>query len=203
MRELFGLASFPRATSALLIDAAHNGAQAATLLVALVETRADSLSSELERLESEGDRLKHELTKAVRRGRVADVERGTLLALAEALDDTVDAMTEAGHIIAGCDCGSSAYLLAGVLRDIARTEVKVIEVLSGSRANDRAAQLRRAHELAEEGRRILRHALGEAIGQGTEPMLALRTKRCLDHLAVALDAEGRAVHRTDRAVSGM
>jgi hypothetical protein len=196
-----GLSGTPRDVYALLAEAAENAAQASTLLTTLVQTGDRNVVGELTWLEGEGDRISHELFRAVRRVRVAGADRGPLLDLTEALDDAVDAVEDAGHAVPDCECGGSGERLAGVIRDVARTQTKLIALLRTQGEHDDQYYVDTAHRLAEEGRSVVRAALADSVGEGIDPMVAMRQKLCFERLATALDAAVQAVYSTDRAIS--
>jgi uncharacterized protein Yka (UPF0111/DUF47 family) len=195
-----GLARLPRRLGALLDEAAGNTAEAARELERLIETADVHAADTIERREQNGDRITHDLARELRHSRLADADRGRILALAEALDDVVDTIDAAAHE-AGCDCRPTSTLLAGVLRDATRASARAVQALGGG-SFEIERELAAIRALVDEGERIMRAASAELLRAG-EPIEAIRGKTCLERVDAALRANrtlAETVERTALAV---
>ena len=189
-----GLARLPHGVRRLLDDAADNAAAAAIVFEHLTHTRDPSALDELERLELEGDRITRDLIHALRNSRLASDERGRLLALAQAVDDTIDALENAGREALHCDCGNHTRPIAGVIRDVVRTQARAVHQLTAQIALDDDM----TGGLPAEGRRVLRRALAEASNADGEPLLAIRRTSCIKQFERSFTASVRAVKTVER-----
>ena len=189
------LGRLPRELRELLIETATIAAAAAPLLQRVVETRDRAAIAELERLESEGDRIRHEVAALLRGSRLRSDDRGRLLALVEVLDDTLDALEEAAHRVSGCECDARVRTMTAVVRDAVRVEVRALREFLADAQTEAA---REAAALEREGELIRRGALAEAAFATDGPLAAVRRRTCIDDVARPLDAALRAIAAIER-----
>lgn len=197
---VIGLGRVPAAVALLLEEAADNAAEAAARLVQLMNSDPQRLADELERREQDGDRITHDLARALRNRRVAARERGSLRQLGEALDDVVDAVQSAGMEAGRCDCGPRASQVAQVLRDMSRGNARAVRLLQG-RAEERQAELERVRELGREGERLLRAAAAEAVLGQTDPLCAIARRGCVEQLRRATGAARQVAMAAERSAT--
>ena len=186
--------SVPRYESfdALFENAGANVEQATTLLAQLVVDWPDGgnqLRLELKELETEGDRITHDLihhlnVKAATPFPIADAH-----ALISQLDDVVDLAEEVADFMGLYRIEAAteqAIALAAVLQQAGQE-------LATALASLRRPQELRPHivaiqELEHEGDRLEREALSSLFDGGIDPMVVIRWKDLYERLEEAIDA---------------
>jgi uncharacterized protein Yka (UPF0111/DUF47 family) len=148
-----GLARLPRSVRELLDEAAGAAIAAAGALDALARdpTRRAALA-EIAELELDGDRITHELQRALGTARVGREERGDLLRAIQAIDDVLDLIDDAARelsLVSGTERATST------IKDLVRTSMASVERIEEPPAA-RESLHERAHALDDELRTELR-----------------------------------------------
>jgi uncharacterized protein Yka (UPF0111/DUF47 family) len=195
-----GLERLPGEVARLLEEAADNAKQAATELAQLLQEPTPQRFDQLERREGRGERITHDLTRALRNQRVASRDRGLLRELAEAVDDVVDSVREAGADASSCDCGASARQLAQVLRDMSRANARATRLLEAE-PGQRVAELDKVLLLRKQGERLLREAVAVTLMDRSDPLGAMMRHDCLERLAAGIAAARRVALAAERSAA--
>lgn len=195
-----GFARLPKAVRDLLAEAADDATAAGVALDALArDPRQTTAVAQIVSLEHDGDRITHELQRALASARVASQERSELLHAIEAVDDVLDVIDDAAREL---PCISDALprerliRTTAVIKDLVRTCMA-----AAGRIEDpptaREALHERAHELDDELRAELR-ALQRAVVDGEPDVLvALRATGLLRQLRSIGQASIRALRATE------
>ena len=142
---------------------------------ALVELLADWPASrdrlrDIRELEHEGDRLTHEVINLLNRTFVTPLDRDDMYRLASAIDDVCDHIDEAADNIDAYEVREvprSAQEQAEVIYRAASRLHEAVELLEGFRT--RSKQLVALRELEDEGDRLTREAIADALPLGSGP----------------------------------
>jgi uncharacterized protein len=146
------------------------------------------------RCEQEGDRITRQIIHRLYRSRVAAVDRGSIYALAEAIDDVVDEIEEASEDLAAYGIEApmeQAQQLGGVLRDSARAIRRALDRFRQLDSMDR--ETLEIRELEHEGDRIYRQAVASLFDGAIDPMLVIRWKDVLQGLEDGIDRTRQAM----------
>jgi hypothetical protein len=171
-----GLARLPQPVQELLDAAATNASATAgeALELSADLARAGELRASVLRLEDEGDRITHDLRHRLPRSKLGASERGELLALAEDVDDVVDAFDGLVYELVRTPAAlaDARASFTALLRDLTRATMEAVTRLEDSDVRDR--EVARAHALAGEARVTFRRARVGAV-DGTDVLSVLRT----------------------------
>ena len=147
---------------------------------------------EIKDLEDFGDRIIHDITRALHRTFVTPIDREDILALAGSLDDVVDAIDEAAqytleyNIEEPTDC---ARLLAAIIVQCAEQLESAVALLStkGSKLKDILPMVLEINRLENEADQIAARARNELFSNGFEVMQILKWRDIYDDLEQATD----------------
>jgi hypothetical protein len=84
------------------------------------------------------------------------------------------------------------------MRDGARAVARAIAVLDGPR-EELYVELERIRQLSSEGRRIRRAAVAEEMEKPADPLVAIRRKACIEHVAQGVRASAKVARAVERA----
>jgi uncharacterized protein len=156
-----------------------------------------SVSHELvKELESEGDRLTHDVIQLLNTQYVTPLDREDIYALATAIDDVVDHIEHASDLL-------GLYRIEGPMEQAveqARVLVAATEALARALATLRTAesvrqQLVEIKRLEDEGDRIVRDAIAALFeNEDVSPRVIIRWKDIFEALEQAIDACDRTAH---------
>jgi len=178
----------------LLRAAAENAVEAANLLNQLLNEphRFNELGPTIKDVESQGDRLTHDLFSLINRTFVTPLEREDLAALGVAIDSVVDAMEAAASRIGIYKVQETDRFLKGfghILRSQAGELVAAIDVVAGGKLpniHDRVVQINLLENQADE---LLRTALSQIFEDApNDPLRFITYKEIYETLEEATDA---------------
>jgi uncharacterized protein len=177
--------------------AGRNVLRAAELLDELLSTYPDRkhLAAEIKQCENEGDRITHEIIDRLNHTFVTPIDREDILALASALDDTVDFTEEVADYLGLYKIEApmeQSIRLAGVLRAAAKQIAEAIPQLRGFR--DISRHTVEINRLENEGDHISRGAMASLFDTGIDPMVVIRWKDLYERLEDAIDATERVAN---------
>lgn len=175
----------------LFEEAGRNVLRSAELLDTLLSSYPDTrkLASEIKDCEHEGDRITHDIIHRLNQTSVTPIDREDVLALASALDDTVDYTEEVADYLGLYRVEApmeQAIQLAGVLHAAAREIAEAIPQLRGFR--DISRHTVEINRLENEGDRITRGAIASLFDAGIDPMFVIVWKDLFERLEAAIDA---------------
>lgn len=181
----------------LFEEAGHNVLRSAELLDELLSDYPDSkeLAAEIKACENEGDRITHNIIDRLNHTSVTPIDREDILALASALDDTVDYTEEVADYLGLYRIEApmeQSLRLAGVLHAAAREIAEAIPQLRGFR--DISRHTVEINRLENEGDQITRGAVASLFDTGVDPMVVIRWKDLYERLEEAIDAAERVAH---------
>lgn len=175
----------------LFTRASGNARDIARILVELLEEWPESRDRlrDVRELESEGDRLTHEVINLLNRTFVTPFDRDDMYRLVTAIDDVCDHIDEAADNIDAYevhDVPDKARQQAEVIHRAASRLHDAVELLEGFKDSQR--QLVAVRELEDEGDRLEREALAELFRSGVDPLTIIRWKDIHEQLEEAIDA---------------
>ena len=181
----------------LFAEAGRNLLRAADLLGELLSTYPDRkhLATEIKRCENEGDRITHDIIDRLNHTFVTPIDREDILALASALDDTVDYTEEVADYLGLYRIEApmeQSIRLAGVLRAAAVEIAEALPQLRGFR--DISRHTVEINRLENEGDQITRGAMASLFDTGIDPMVVIRWKDLYERLEDAIDATERVAN---------
>jgi len=181
-----GFARLPTGLRDLLDEAATTAETAARLLHALVQEPrpAAGLVEEIAECERAGDRITHDLHRALRDRLALGDGRTQVLRLTTALDDVTDAVDEAAHalsVFADALPHDRAVELAAILRDLVRASMREVRGIEQP-PEQREWSHERAEALRDEFRRELRTTSAAVITAAPAPIDAVRAETLLQRL---------------------
>ena len=186
-----------RAYFELFAEAGRNVLHTAELLDTMLSDYPDSkhLAAEIKECEHEGDRITHEIVDRLNHTFVTPIDREDILALASALDDTVDYTEEVADYLGLYRIEApmeQAIQLAGVLRSAAKEIAAAIPQLRGVR--DISSHTVEINRLENEGDQITRGAVASLFDTGIDPMVVIRWKDLFERLEEAIDSTERVAN---------
>jgi uncharacterized protein len=197
-RRLTGvLVSSERIYFELFEEAGRNVLRTAELLDTMLSDYPDSknLAADIKDCEHEGDRITHEIIDRLNHTSVTPIDRQDILALASALDDSVDYTEEVADYLGLYRVEApmeQAIQLAGVLHAAAREIAEAIPRLRGFRdISDHTVEINR---LENEGDRITRAAIASLFDTRIDPMVVICWKDLFERLEAAIDATELVAH---------
>lgn len=175
----------------LFTRASGNARDIARLLVELLEDWPESRDRlrDVRELETEGDRLTHEVINLLNRTFVTPFDRDDMYRLVTAIDDVCDHIDEAADNIDAYEVQEvpdKARQQAEVIHRAASRLHDAVELLEGFKDSQR--QLVAVRELEDEGDRLEREALAELFRSGVDPLTIIRWKDIHEQLEEAIDA---------------
>ena len=175
----------------LFADASANARDIARALVDLIEGWPESRDRlrDIRELETEGDRLTHEVINLLNRTFVTPFDRDDMYRLASVIDDICDYVDEAADNIDAYevrDVPAKAREQADVIYRAASRLHEAVELLDGFK--DSSRQLVAVRELEDEGDRLEREAVAELFRSGADPLTIIRWKDIHAQLEEAVDA---------------
>jgi predicted phosphate transport protein (TIGR00153 family) len=181
----------------LFEEAARNLLRTAQLLDTMLSDYPDSkqLAADIKECEHEGDRITHDIIDRLNHTFVTPIDREDILALASALDDTVDYTEEVADYLGLYRIEApmeQAIALAGVLHGAAREIAAAIPALRGFR--DISSHTVEINRLENEGDQITRGAVASLFDTGIDPMVVIRWKDLFERLEAAIDATERVAN---------
>jgi predicted phosphate transport protein (TIGR00153 family) len=175
----------------LFTRASGNARDIARVLVELLEDWPESRDRlrDVRELETEGDRLTHEVINLLNRTFVTPFDRDDMYRLVSAIDDVCDHIDEAADNIDAYEVHEvpdKARQQAEVIHRAASRLHDAVELLEGFKDSQR--QLVAVRELEDEGDRLEREALAELFRSGVDPLTIIRWKDIHEQLEEAIDA---------------
>lgn len=195
MNTAIGLERLPRQIHLLLDEATTNLVGAANELDVLVQHGSPATLQAIELHEDEGDRIVHELISVVRASRRAGPDRERVIALAQAIDDVIDAVNELGWAWSRRPLGRLTDLMLQV-RDTARASAHAVRTVEHATAREQ--ELDRCREAGRDAHASARAARVWLLVEQDDPDLAVaghhllgRADACLDACARLCECVGR------------
>jgi predicted phosphate transport protein (TIGR00153 family) len=181
----------------LFEEAGRNALRSAELLDTLLSDYPDSnhLAAEIKGCEHEGDRITHDIIDRLNHTFVTPIDREDILALASALDDTVDFIEEVADYLGLYRIEApmeQSLRQASVLRAATREIAEAIPQLRGFR--DISRHTVEVNRLENEGDQITRGAMASLFDTGIDPMVVIRWKDLFERLEAAIDATERVAN---------
>ncbi len=186
-----------RAYFELFEEAGRNVLHTAKLLDTMLSDYPDSkhLATDIKQCEHEGDRITHDIIDRLNHTFVTPIDREDILALASALDDTVDYTEEVADYLGLYRIEApmeQAIQLAGVLHAAATEIAEAIPQLRGFR--DISRHTVEINRLENEGDQITRGAMASLFDTGIDPMVVIRWKDLFERLEAAIDSTERVAN---------
>ncbi|MEG3616197.1 DUF47 domain-containing protein [Isoptericola haloaureus] len=182
----------------LLAALARHTVTGASLLAELLgasRPERERIVAELAEAEHQADDVTHSIKRRLNQTFVTPFDRDDLYHLASALDDCMDAMDEAGHLIV-------LYKVAELPMAVSE-QVQVLQRCAELTA-DAMPRLRKLDQLPEycveinrlenQGDTLHRSLLGDLFDKVTDPILLIKLKEIVDNLEEATDAFERVAH---------
>jgi uncharacterized protein len=181
----------------LFEEAGRNVLRTTELLDKMLSDYPDSkhLAIEIKQCEHEGDRITHDIIDRLTHTFVTPIDREDILALASALDDTVDYTEEVADYLGLYRIEApmeQAIQLASVLHAAGREIAEAIPQLRGFR--DISRHTVEINRLENEGDQITRGAVASLFDTGIDPMVVIRWKDLFERLEAAVDATERVAN---------
>jgi predicted phosphate transport protein (TIGR00153 family) len=175
----------------LFTQASANARDIAHALVDLLDEWPSSRERlrDIRELETEGDRLTHEVINLLNRTFVTPLDRDDMYRLASAIDDVCDHIDEAADNIDAYEVKEVPKLAREQAEVIHRAAARLhdaVGLLEGFR--DSKKQLVALRELEDEGDRLAREAIAELFRSGADPLTIIRWKDIHEQLEEAVDA---------------
>jgi uncharacterized protein len=175
----------------LFNQASTNVRDIARALVELLDGWPESRGTlrDIRELETEGDRLTHEVIDLLNRTFVTPLDRDDMYRLATAIDDVCDYIDEAADNVDAYEVQEVPKLArqqAEVIHRAAARLCDAVALLEGFR--DSQKHLVAVRELEDEGDRLQREAVAELFRSGADPLTIIRWKDIHENLEDAVDA---------------
>ena len=188
-------ALMPREDQIVAAFSAHaaKGVEAAILFRALVAEpdRAEERQQELRRVEHEADEISRALVRKVQRSFVTPFDRSEILALADALDDVIDLMKDAGRRTLHYRFPSTEMMVAMADRIVTACEEirDMVPLLAAVPKNAEAimASCRRIDAIESEADRFLADGLQQLFSGDGSPGTKLTGERVYDLIEAVID----------------
>jgi len=178
----------------LLHQSAMNIHQVAIRILDLMENfeNVEAKVQEIKDLEDFGDDIIHDITRSLHRTFVTPIDREDILALAGSLDDVVDAIDEAAHMILEYQIEKpteNARLLAGTIVRCAEQLETAVSLLStrGSKLKEILPMTIEINRLENEADQIAARARSELFSGEFEVIDILKWRDIYDDLEEATD----------------
>lgn len=175
----------------LFEESARNAVTAAELLQRFIDGIPDepALAKEIGAVESETDRVTHDIIQHVGSTFVTPLEREDILELASALDDVVDFIDETADLILLYKVEApmeEAIQLCAILVEATRALAQAMPRLRSF--DDIRHYTVEVNRLENEGDRLSRQAIAGLFDGGIDPMVVIRWKDIYERLEQAIDA---------------
>jgi uncharacterized protein len=175
----------------LFNQASANARDIARALVDMLDEWPESKERlrDIREMETEGDRLTHEVINLLNRTFVTPFDRDDMYRLASAIDDVCDYVDEAADNIDAYEVREvpdKARQQAEVIHRAASRLHEAVELLQGFKDSKR--QLSALRELEDEGDRLEREAVAELFRGGADALTIIRWKDIHAQLEEAIDA---------------
>jgi predicted phosphate transport protein (TIGR00153 family) len=181
----------------LFEESIHNGVIAAGLLGEFVDAIPDKpeLLKRINEVESDTDRITHDIVKHLNQTFVTPLEREDILELASALDDIVDLIDETADLITLYKVEApmdEAHGLCVILIDAVKALEQAVPLLRNF--GDIRSFTVEVNRLENEGDRLSRQAIAGLFDGGIDPMVVIRWKDIFERLEDAIDATERVAN---------
>jgi predicted phosphate transport protein (TIGR00153 family) len=169
---------------------AANSLEAAKALQALFTdfTDVDRKVRDIHAIEHYGDKLTHEIMKALNENFVTPLDREDIVGLATHLDDVADAAYDVAELVLLYKVHSvreHAHRQAGILVSAASTVVDMITALEGLRGLE--PHWIKLHTLENEGDQVFRDAVGDLFASETNAVEIIKWKDIHQVIELAVD----------------
>ena len=181
----------------LFEEATRNSVRAAEMLLEFVEAIPDKpqIAKEIGAVESDTDRVTHDIIQHLNATFVTPLEREDILQLASALDDVVDLIDETADLILLYKV-EAPMEEAGGLCDILLQACKALDEGMPRLRNfgDIRHYTIKVNQLENDGDRLSRAAIAGLFDGGIDPMVVIRWKDIFERLEDAIDATERVAN---------
>jgi predicted phosphate transport protein (TIGR00153 family) len=175
----------------LFEESAQNAVRAADLLRTFVQELPDrpELAKEISAVESDTDRVTHDIISHLNQTFVTPIEREDILELASAQDDIVDLVDEAADLILLYRVEApmeQAHGLCAILVEATKAVAAAVPHLRDF--GDIRAHTVEVNRLENDGDRLSRAAIAGLFDGGIDPMFVIRWKDIFERLEDAIDS---------------
>lgn len=175
----------------LFEESAQNAVRAADLLRAFVQELPDQpeLAKEISAVESDTDRVTHDIISHLNQTFVTPIEREDILELASAQDDIVDLIDEAADLITLYRVEApmeQAHGLCAILVEATKAVAAAMPRLRDF--GDIRHYTVEVNRLENDGDRLSRAAIAGLFDGGIDPMVVIRWKDIFERLEDAIDS---------------
>ncbi|WP_418275074.1 DUF47 domain-containing protein [Isoptericola jiangsuensis] len=182
----------------LLAEIAQQTVIGATLLAELLgASRADrqDIVKRLSEVEHDADDAAHSIMRRLNRTFVTPFDRDDIYALASALDDCMDAMDEAGHLIVLYRIDELPMAVSEQVQVLQRCAELTADAMPRLRKLDQLPEYCvEINRLENQGDTLHRTLLGDLFDRATDPIALIKLKEVVDVLEEATDAFERVAN---------
>lgn len=181
----------------LFEESAHNAVRAAQLLGEFVEHLPDrpELAKQIGAIESDTDRVTHDIIQALNATFVTPLEREDILELASALDDVVDLIDETADLILLYKVEAPMDEANGLCNILIEATKALTQAMPRLRTfGDIRHWTVEVNRLENDGDRLSRSAIAGLFDGGIDPMVVIRWKDIFERLEDAIDATERVAN---------
>jgi len=167
-------------------------AHAATLLVELFEhPDRDHLAVEIERDEHEGDKILHDLVRALRATWITPFDRHDIQTLISRQDDVLDLIHAGSKRVALFEIRETpndALAMTRYILKAAETIKTAVNLLNDLKQSEEILKLCEIlNEIENDGDELYRRSLARLYKPGNDPLEVMKWREIYDHLETALD----------------
>ncbi|MDQ8045582.1 MAG: DUF47 family protein [Solirubrobacteraceae bacterium] len=181
----------------LFEESTRNGVRAAQLLAEFIEKLPDSpeLAKAIGAVESDTDRITHDIVQHLNATFVTPLEREDILQLASALDDIVDLIDETADLILLYKVEAPMDEASGLADILVQACVALEQGMPRLRNfGDIRHYTIKVNQLENDGDRLSRSAIAGLFDGGIDPMVVIRWKDIFERLEDAIDATERVAN---------
>lgn len=181
----------------LFEEATHNAVLTSDLLTEFVQGIPDrpEIAKQIGKIESDTDRIVHDIVQAVGATFVTPLEREDILELASALDDVVDLIDETADLILLYKVEAPMDEALGLCEILAQACRANHEAMPRLRTfGDIRHWTVEVNRLENDGDRLSRKAIAALFEGGIDPMVVIRWKDIFERLEDAIDATERVAN---------
>ncbi len=181
----------------LFEESARHAVAAAELLKQFVDLIPDGahLAKEIGAIESEADRVTHDLIQHVGATFVTPIEREDILELASNLDDVVDLIEEAADLVLLYKVEAPMDEASGLCDILIAATKAIADAMPRLRTfGDVRPYTVEVNRLENEGDRLSRQAIASLFEGGIDPMIVIRWKDIFERLEEAIDSTERVAN---------
>lgn len=181
----------------LFEESARHAVTAAELLKQFIDQIPDAphLAKEIGAIESEADRVTHDLIQHVGATFVTPIEREDILELASNLDDVVDLIEEAADLVLLYKVEAPMDEASGLCEILISATKALADAMPRLRTfGDVRHYTVEVNRLENEGDRLSRQAIASLFEGGIDPMIVIRWKDIFERLEEAIDATERVAN---------